>query len=159
MGSAGRDELLHRFAEQQRELIRLQAQTDAPAVMELDLTMQQLRALTLVAHAEGLTAQALAAHLRVSAATVSGLVGRLERRGLVRREPSATDRRSKELLLTENGVVLLRRLDTAGTELWARVVSELTDDEVTQLVGLTDRIIGIVQARIAREDPSDPSDR
>lgn len=121
--------------------------------MDLDLTMQQLRTLTLVAHAEGLTAQALAARLRVSAATVSGLVGRLERRGLLHRERSATDRRSKELLLTDEGVALLQRLDTAGAELWARVVSELTDDEVSQLVGLTDRIIEIVQARIARTDP------
>lgn len=148
----GREEVLRRFAEQQRELARLQAQTDVPVVMELDLTMQQLRALTLVAHAEGLTAQALAARLRVSAATVSGLVGRLERRGLVRRERSATDRRSKELLLTDEGVALLQRLDTAGAELWARVVSELTDDEVSQLVALTDRIIGILQTRIGNRD-------
>jgi DNA-binding MarR family transcriptional regulator len=149
---AGRQEVLRRFAEQQRELARLQAQTDVPVVMELDLTMQQLRTLTLVAHAEGLTAQALAGRLRVSAATVSGLVARLERRGLVRRERSATDRRSKELRLTDAGVALLQRLDTAGAELWARVVSELTNDEVSQLVGLTDRIIGVLQARIGEPD-------
>ncbi len=152
MGSTGRDELLHRFAEQQRELARLQAQTDVPAVMELDLTMQQLRVLTLVAHAEGRTAQELAARLRVSAATVSGLVSRLERRGLVRRERSATDRRTKELLLTDDGVALLQRLDTAGAELWGRLVGGLTDGEVSQLVGLTDRIIEILRAQ-ATPDP------
>ncbi|MDV3297180.1 MAG: MarR family transcriptional regulator [Brachybacterium paraconglomeratum] len=152
----GREQLLHRFAEQQRELTRLQAQTDVPVVMELDLTMQQLRALTLVAYSEGLTAQELAGWLRVSAATVSGLVGRLERRGLVRRERSTTDRRAKELRLTDEGVALLQRLDTAGAELWARLVSELTDDEVSQLVGLTDRIIEILRARCERAPDHTP---
>lgn len=147
MVSTGRDELLSRFAEQQRELTRLQAQTDVPAVMELDLTMQQLRVLTLVAHAEGLTAQGLAARLRVSAATISGLVSRLERRGLVRRERSATDRRTKEILLTDDGIALLQRLDSAGAELWGRLVGGLTDDEVAQLVGLTDRIVEILRAQ------------
>ena len=76
----GRDALMRQFFDQQRELTRLQAQWDVPVIMELDLTMQQLRALALIAHAEGLTAQGLAAHLKVSAATVSGLLGRLERR-------------------------------------------------------------------------------
>lgn len=147
MVSTGRDELLSRFAEQQRELTRLQAQTDVPAVMELDLTMQQLRVLSLVAHAEGLTAQELAVRLRVSAATISGLVSRLERRGLVRRERSATDRRTKEILLTDDGIALLQRLDSAGAELWGRLVRGLTDDEVAQLVRLTDRIIEIVHAQ------------
>jgi DNA-binding MarR family transcriptional regulator len=143
----GKEELLRRFADQQRELTRLQAQSDIPVVMELDLTMQQLRTLALIAYAEGLTARGLAAHLAVSAATVSGLLGRLERRGLVRRQPSETDRRAKELLLTDEGAALLQRLDTAGTELWSGVVGELTEAEVAQLVSLTGRILEIVRRR------------
>ena len=74
------------------------------------------------------------------AATVSGLLGRLERRGLVRRQPSATDHRAKQILLTDEGAELLQRLDTVGTELWARVAGELTEAEVSQLVALTSRI-------------------
>ena len=146
----GRDALMRQFFDQQRELTRLQAQWDVPVIMELDLTMQQLRALTLIAHAEGLTAQSLAAHLKVSAATVSGLLGRLERRGLVRRQPSATDHRAKQILLTDEGAELLQRLDTVGTELWARVAGELTEAEVSQLVALTSRIVEIVRLQAGR---------
>jgi DNA-binding MarR family transcriptional regulator len=146
----GRDALMRQFFDQQRELTRLQAQWDVPVIMELDLTMQQLRALTFIAHAEGLTAQGLAAHLKVSAATVSGLLGRLERRGLVRRQPSATDHRAKQILLTDEGAELLQRLDTVGTELWARVAGELTEAEVSQLVALTSRIVEIVRLQAGR---------
>jgi DNA-binding MarR family transcriptional regulator len=138
---------MRQFADQRRELTRLQAQSDVPAVMDLDLTMQQLRTLALIAFAEGLTAQDLAAHLGVSAATVSGLLGRLERRGLVRRQPSAKDHRAKEVRLSDEGTALLQRLDMAGTDLWADVAGELTEDEVRQLINLTGRIIDIVRRR------------
>lgn len=151
----GKEELLRRFAEQQRELTRLHAQADIPVVMELDLTMQQLRALSLIAYAEGLTARGLAAHLAVSAATVSGLLGRLERRGLLRRQPSPTDHRAKELLLTDEGAALLRRLDSAGMELWTGVVDELTEAEVAQLVSLTARIVEIVRGQAGRRAGTD----
>ena len=145
-----RDELLEAFARQQRELGRLHAQCEAPSVLDLELTMQQLRALALVGHDSGLTAQDLAARLAVSPATVSGLVRRLEDRGLVARTASRADRRSKEIHLTAEGTDFLLRLDAAGTEMWASVVDELTDDEMEDLVRLTDRIVGILDARVAR---------
>ncbi|MER6418062.1 MarR family transcriptional regulator [Streptomyces sp. NPDC001137] len=45
----------------------------------------------------------LATTLTCDASNMTGIVGRLEKRGLVRREPSPSDRRVKNVLLTEEG--------------------------------------------------------
>jgi len=45
----------------------------------------------------------LATTLTCDASNMTGIVDRLEKRGLVRREPSPSDRRVKNVLLTEEG--------------------------------------------------------
>jgi DNA-binding MarR family transcriptional regulator len=59
----------------------------------------------------------LAGALRCDASNVTGIVDRLEDRGLVERRPAEHDRRVKHLLLTERGRELrdqvAERLDTA----------------------------------------------
>ncbi|MEU3842787.1 MarR family transcriptional regulator [Streptomyces sp. NPDC028635] len=45
----------------------------------------------------------LATTLTCDASNMTGIVDRLEKRGLVRREPSASDRRVKNVVLTEEG--------------------------------------------------------
>ena len=52
----------------------------------------------------------LAAHLSCDASNVTGIVDRLETRGLVRRSASARDRRVRVICLTPRGGVLRRRL-------------------------------------------------
>ncbi|QKW11195.1 MarR family transcriptional regulator [Streptomyces sp. NA04227] len=49
------------------------------------------------------TMRELATALSCDASNVTGVVDRLERRGLVNREPSPTDRRVKHVLLTDEG--------------------------------------------------------
>ncbi|WP_369243760.1 MarR family winged helix-turn-helix transcriptional regulator [Streptomyces sp. R41] len=46
---------------------------------------------------------ALATTLTCDASNMTGIVDRLERRGLVRREPSPSDRRVKNVILTDEG--------------------------------------------------------
>jgi DNA-binding MarR family transcriptional regulator len=152
MGTPGsnasdRPRLVERFRQQQCALQRMQVDADVPVLVDLDLTMQQLRALAVVGSRQGLTGQDLAGALRVSPATVSGLVRRLERRGLVCREPLPQDRRAKVLRLTDEGSALLHRIDALGTELWAGIVDELTTEELADLVRLTDRILAILAGR------------
>jgi DNA-binding MarR family transcriptional regulator len=45
----------------------------------------------------------LASILTCDASNMTGIIDRLEKRGLVRREPSPTDRRVKNVVLTEEG--------------------------------------------------------
>ena len=65
----------------------------------------------------------------------------LEARGWVRREASATDRRQKEVSLTEAGRVAARRLDAAYAELTERVDAALSPAERKTYLALTNKLI------------------
>jgi DNA-binding MarR family transcriptional regulator len=85
----------------------------------------------------------LAATLGCDASNVTGLVDRLEARGLVRRQPSAEDRRVKVIQLTATGSrmrgQLLRRMTTGSCRLsrlsaadrraLVRILEALVDEE------------------------------
>lgn len=65
------------------------------------LTAPQVAALTELAAADGLSLKELSRRLALSHSTVSGIVDRLERRGLVHRRPDPADRRSTSIVLAE----------------------------------------------------------
>lgn len=82
------------------------------ASRELELTPQQAQLLTTVAAGE-LTHGELAGRLHCDKTNITGLVDRLERRGLVRRRPDADDRRVMRVGLTDQGVELVARFRKA----------------------------------------------
>ena len=90
-------------------LVRLffaqRAQLPSLAV-ELRLSPAQCQVLRLIEPGRPLPMGRLAETLACDASNVTGLVDRLESRGLVRRRPSAGDRRVKVLVLTPTGVRL-----------------------------------------------------
>ncbi|WP_040773639.1 MarR family winged helix-turn-helix transcriptional regulator [Nocardia pneumoniae] len=67
-----------------------------------NLTASQGKALTVLRRGPA-AMRALAENLACDASNVTGIVDRLEKRGLVRREASASDRRVKNLVLTAEG--------------------------------------------------------
>src|SRR5437762_6665835 len=70
---------------------------------EFDLSPIQCHVLHLIEPGRPLPMRRLAATLSCDASNVTGLIDRLESRGLVRRESSAEDRRVKVLQLTATG--------------------------------------------------------
>src|SRR6266436_2947860 len=81
---------------------------------EFDLSPAQCHVLHLIEPGRPLPMSRLADTLSCDASNVTGLIDRLESRGLVRREASRQDRRVKELHLTSTGsrirAQLLRRI-------------------------------------------------
>jgi MarR family transcriptional regulator, organic hydroperoxide resistance regulator len=77
---------------------------------EFELTPVQGHVLRLLEPEQPLPMNDLAGALHCDASNVTGLVDRLEQRGLVERRPRARDRRVKELLLTAAGVALRARV-------------------------------------------------
>src|SRR6476660_5115238 len=77
---------------------------------EFDLSPIQCHVLHLIEPGRPLPMGRLADTLACDASNVTGLVDRLESRGLVRRRPSATDRRVKVLDLTPSGSRLRTQL-------------------------------------------------
>jgi MarR family transcriptional regulator, organic hydroperoxide resistance regulator len=77
-----------------------------PLAAELQLSPAQCHVLHLIDPQRPLPMGQLAETLACDASNVTGLVDRLESRGLVRRRPSAADRRVKVLVLTPTGARL-----------------------------------------------------
>ncbi|MEO8483393.1 MAG: MarR family transcriptional regulator [Acidobacteriota bacterium] len=101
-------QLLVRFFFLQRE--HLPAGDAAPG-----LSPVQCHVLHLIEPGEGMPMGRLAETLACDASNVTGLVDRLEARGLVRRRPSVEDRRVKVLDLTPTGAKVRTRLLTRMT--------------------------------------------
>ncbi len=76
---------------------------------ELDLTFPQ--AMLLQQLGESLPMNQAAGRLHCDPSNVTGIVDRLEARGLITRTPRTTDRRVKDLVLTAEGRRLKRRVD------------------------------------------------
>ena len=81
-----------------------------PLAAELELSPAQCHVLHLIEPGQPLPMGRLAETLSCDASNVTGLVDRLESRGLVRRRPSEEDRRVKVLVLTPSGTRLRDQL-------------------------------------------------
>ena len=79
-------------------------------VAELDLAPAQARALHELDLDRPISMRELAERLKSDPSNVTGLIDRLEARGLVERRPDASDRRIKGLALTPAGAQLRERL-------------------------------------------------
>ncbi len=89
------------------------------------LTNTQAYVLCELAFAEPRRASALAEATRMEAATLTGVLERLEGKGLLRRTPAPDDRRSVEVRLTDDGRALARRAEAAMTRAEADVTARL----------------------------------
>jgi DNA-binding MarR family transcriptional regulator len=102
-------------------------------LLDSGLTMQQLRVLVVLSTDGPVPQGDLAQSLGVGLATVTGLVDRLVRRGLVERTEDPNDRRVRRASLSVEGTELMERIATAGEQ--ARV-SMLTRIDLDALRGL-----------------------
>ncbi len=81
------------------------------SLMEIDLTIQQLKVLGILVIADGgSTGHELAETLRVSMATVSGILDRLEAQGMIARTEDTRDRRVRRIHPTPLGRATMQRL-------------------------------------------------
>ncbi|HXV58169.1 MAG TPA: MarR family transcriptional regulator [Gaiellaceae bacterium] len=92
------------------ELAKTKHSDLAKALAELDLTPVQGHALRLLRPDRPLAMSELADALYCHASNVTGIVDRLEARGLVERRPGVEDRRVKTLALTSEGARVRERV-------------------------------------------------
>ncbi len=88
----------------------------------------------------GITPRELAAHMKLSAATVTVSVQRLETAGLVRREDDQKDRRVTHLYLTNEGMRMDEACSHGRDFLMDTVYKDFTDQEVATLYALLDKM-------------------
>jgi len=107
-----------------------------------DVTLQQYNVLRILrgVHPEGLPTLEIAARMMERTPGVSRLVDRLERKGLVRRERPASDRRQVLCRVTDRGLELLARLDPEVDAADERALAALDEGDAVHLAGLLNRV-------------------
>ncbi len=102
----------------------------ATKTREIGLTPAEAGVLRIVARQAGINQRELAVRLGLAQSRMVALIDSLQGAHLVFRSRSATDRRSQELRLTEQGTVVLASL---------RAVAEAQEAEITEGLNPTDR--------------------
>lgn len=113
---------------------------------ECGMTIPQLAALRAAAQLQPVSMSTLARAIHVSQATLTGILDRLERRGLVQRVRSGTDRRSVVVEVTTGGGELLQSAPSLLQERFRRQLSQLQEWEQTQMLSTLQRIASMMEA-------------
>jgi DNA-binding MarR family transcriptional regulator len=112
----------------------------AAVVSELDLAPMQAKALHELDVEQPISMRELARRLGADPSNVTGLIDRLEARGLVERRPDPNDRRVKGLALTTAGAGLCQRL-FARLYSAPRSLAELSQRDQRSLRDVLERIL------------------
>lgn len=129
------DELISCLERVQDGFERRALSSMAEPLISTPLTMQQLKVLTMIAiDPEKATGHELAVQLKVSVATMSGLVDRLVEHGMVIRGEDPTDRRVRRLSVTPEGSATIRSLVSSAGTMPTPVLRRLALDDLRSLV-------------------------
>ena len=107
---------------------------------------QWLVLMRLCAHAEPISATQLSKELCHDMGALTRVVDELERRGLVRRERSRRDRRAVELAITAAGCREAKSGKQVIVGLLNQVAEHYSTTELDVLVGLLQRMMGLLQS-------------
>ena len=107
---------------------------------EHDLSLTQLRVLGILRDRR-VRVTDLAAYLGLDKSTLSGLIDRAERRGLLARGKNPDDRRVVEVSIAPAGAELVERLETEGRRELAPALGRLDPEQRAQLVRLLELVL------------------
>ncbi|MEX0937228.1 MAG: MarR family transcriptional regulator [Pirellulales bacterium] len=115
-------------------------------LLEYGLTSPQLTTLHAVARLQPISSSTLAREIHVGQPTVTGILHRLEQRGLITRTRSDHDRRSVEITLTSEGQRMLTSAPTLLDEQFHRRLARLKDWERTQILSTLQHVADMMDA-------------
>lgn len=110
------------------------------------LTEPQAICLNAIARGEETTPGRLARAISLSPPTVTGILDRLERRGLIRRERTARDKRQVVVRLTDTGFELLASSPPPLQERFTRRLSELPLTRQRRIAGALHELVKLMEA-------------
>jgi DNA-binding MarR family transcriptional regulator len=108
---------------------------------EHDLSLTQLRVLAILRDRR-VTMGELTSYLGLDKSTVSGLVDRAEKRGLLRRAPSPRDGRGVDVFLAPAGTQLGERGGAEIAQALAPMTGALSPAEARRVAALLERMLG-----------------
>ena len=112
-----------------------------------DITPVQFAILNALHDTPDIDQVTLAKRVAFDPATSGSVIGRLESKGWLRRQPHATDRRRKLLVVTPQGVQALANMQSAVAEVQTHILTPLSAAEQKQFVGLLAKLVAGHEAR------------
>ncbi|HBK52945.1 MAG TPA: MarR family transcriptional regulator [Syntrophomonas wolfei] len=88
----------------------------------------------------GQTVKQLAEHLYLDSSTVTGILDRMEQKGLIKKKADPKDRRALQVLLTEKGQALEEPLSQAILNANKKAVQQMNDKEYESLKELLHKL-------------------
>ena len=110
------------------------------------LTAAQFRVLQVVAERGLCTAKDISRRMSISQATVTSLVDKLVRQGMVTRERCETDRRQTNIVITERGRETIKKAPDALQQRYVRKFEALEDWEQVMLISALERVAAMLDA-------------
>jgi len=132
-----------------RSLRRISRATDLHSkklAKDFDLTGPQLVCLRAIAHQEVVTPSALAREVSLSQGTVTGILDRLGKAGLVHRERSQADRRRILVSLTERGTEVLSTAPSSLAAQFTAQLAALSEGEQGMIDFVLQRVVSLFEA-------------
>ena len=106
-----------------------------------DVTPVQFAILSALSEDPGEDQVTLAGKVAFDAATFGSVIGRLESKGWVRRQPDPDDRRRKLLWITPAGTEAAGKMKRAVNKVQSRIMVRLNTGERKQLLALLDKLV------------------
>jgi DNA-binding MarR family transcriptional regulator len=106
-----------------------------------DLTSVQFAALGAIESNPATDQASVAELIGFDRATIGGVIERLEKKGLIKRVVSETDRRARELSLTPKGKRLLAALQPIVKDLQQDILSPLSDKDKERFIQLAQQLV------------------
>lgn len=113
---------------------------------ESGMTGPQLLVMQLIASSGEITAGVIARNVSLSQATVTSIIDRLERKGLLRRERSTDDKRKVMVSLTAQGGKALEAAPTLMQESFINAFNRLEDWEQALILSSLQRVASMMNA-------------
>ena len=115
------------------------------------LTGPQLTVLKGLEQIGSLSLTELSERIRAQNSTVTGIIDRMEREGLVVRERSTEDRRVVQIRLTEKGAEIAKDISVEPMEVFREALKTLTGAEVKELLRILKKVASQVRITIERD--------
>lgn len=123
-----------------------------------DLTGPQLTVLKILEGVGDLSLSDLSERIRAQNSTVTGIIDRMEREGLVVRARSTEDRRVIRIKLTERGAKIARDIAVEPMEIFRSALDSLTPAETRDLLRILTKIARRVQSIVKRDVGTPPGE-
>ena len=150
---AHQERLIGRILDAFERLAELASETHTDDLLAIDITMQQAKALHVIASDPGIGVTALAARLGVGLSTASGSIDRLAEMGLIDRQHDEQDRRHVMLTLTDEGRAVVDRFRDVGVGILRQHLPDLRPAELAGLQTGLDGLVRVMGARTPRHQP------